>query len=111
MSLLPALHGQVVPGHDTRELYVTRREGGPAYGGKSYEALIRGRWKLMQNNPYGPLELYDLAADPGERTNLAKSRTDIVHQLSVALQRHIQRGGRTAWQPPRTPSENGDLHD
>ena len=111
VSLLPALHGQVVPGHDTRELYVTRREGGPAYGGKSYEAIIRGRWKLMQNNPYGPLELYDLAADPGERTNLAKSRTDIVHQLSVALQRHIQRGGSTVWQPPRTPSENRTSHD
>ena len=50
-----------------------RREGGPAYGGKSYEAIIRDDWKLMQNDPYGPLELYNLADDPYERRDLAAS--------------------------------------
>ena len=41
----------------SRELYFVRREGGQAYGGKSYEAIIRDGWKLMQNDPYSPLEL------------------------------------------------------
>lgn len=31
------------------------------------------RWKYVHRYPYGPHELYDLAADPGERTNLADS--------------------------------------
>lgn len=100
VSLLPALRGEAAdPGR--RELYFTRREGGPTYGGKSYEALIRGRWKLLQNAPYQPLELYDLGADPGEETDLADSRRDVVRELSTALRRHIQRGGATPWQPPR----------
>jgi arylsulfatase A-like enzyme len=34
-----------------RDLYFVRREGGFDYGGKSYQALIRGEWKLLQNNP------------------------------------------------------------
>jgi arylsulfatase A-like enzyme len=103
VTLLPALRGETVTTDDRRELYFTRREGGPAYGGRSYEAIVRGRWKLMQNHPYGPLELYDLAADPYERTDLAATRRDVVKELSFALQRHVQRGGSIPWQPP--PSE------
>ena len=104
VTLLPALRGETVTTDDRRELYFTRREGGPAYGGRSYEAIVRGRWKLMQNHPYGPLELYDLAADPYERTDLAATRRDVVKELSFALQRHVQRGGSIPWQPP--PSED-----
>jgi arylsulfatase A-like enzyme len=98
VSLLPALRGEAAD-HERRELYFTRREGGPAYGGKSYEALIRGRWKLMQNAPFSPLELYDLGADPQEQNDLAAERKDVLRELSTALRRHIQRGGRTPWQP------------
>jgi arylsulfatase A-like enzyme len=43
---------------------VVRREGGPQYGGRSCEAIIRGDWKLMQNDPFSPMELYNLKADP-----------------------------------------------
>jgi arylsulfatase A-like enzyme len=85
---------------EPRDLYFVRREGGAAYGGKSYEAIIRGEWKLLQNNPYSPLELYHLKDDPYETTDLARSRPQVVNELSAALRQHIQRGGTTPWQPP-----------
>jgi arylsulfatase A-like enzyme len=65
VSLVPLLKGGTID--QPRDLYFVRREGGPAYGGKSYEALIRGDWKLMQNDPYSPLELYNLKNDPQEK--------------------------------------------
>jgi arylsulfatase A-like enzyme len=98
VSLVPLLDGKKID--QPRELYFVRREGGPAYGGKSYEALIRGPWKLLQNDPFSPRELYHVQDDPAEMNNLASSRPQIVRELSQALQRHIQRGGATPWQPP-----------
>ena len=98
VSLNPVLKGEE-PGNE-RELYFVRREGGPPYGGKSYEALIRGDWKLMQNDPYSPLELYNLAEDPGETTDRISDEPALARELGNALQAHIQRGGRVPWQPP-----------
>jgi arylsulfatase A-like enzyme len=97
VSLLPVLRGGTI---DTpRDLYFVRREGGMAYGGKSYEALIRGDWKLMQNDPYSPLELYNLKDDPQEQSNLAGKAPRVMQELSAALRAHIQRGGAVPWQP------------
>jgi arylsulfatase A-like enzyme len=96
VSLLPALKGGSLAA--PRDLYFVRREGGVAYGGKSYEALIRGDWKLMQNDPYSPLELYNLKDDPQEAKNLAASETKVFTELAAALRAQIQRGGATPWQ-------------
>lgn len=96
VSLLPILKGGQMEA--SRDLYFVRREGGPAYGGKSYEALIRGDWKLMQNDPWSPLELYNLKSDPQEQTNLATQAPKVFRELSETLRQHIQRGGTTAWQ-------------
>ena len=57
-----------------------------------------GGWKLMQNDPFSPLELYDLESDPLEQTDLSGSRRDIVRDLSEALRRQLQAGGRVPWQ-------------
>ncbi len=95
-SLLPVLKGETPAG--LRDLYFVRREGGVAYGGKSYEALIRGDWKLMQNDPYSPLELYNLKNDPQEVRNLAASEKKVFNELVASLRAHIQRGGETPWQ-------------
>jgi arylsulfatase A-like enzyme len=102
VSLLPILRGGA-PDPKPRDLYFVRREGGPGYGGKSYEALIRGDWKLMQNSPYAPLELYNLKDDPQERNNVIQQHPAVARDLESALRTHIQRGGATPWQPPISP--------
>ena len=98
VSLLPLLRGGAAPARP-RDLSFVRREGGPAYGGKSYEAIIRGDWKLLQNSPYAPLELYNLKSDPAERDNVIAKNPRIARELETALRAHIQRGGATPWQP------------
>jgi arylsulfatase A-like enzyme len=103
VSLVPMLKGGEIKA--PRDLYFVRREGGNVYGGKSYEAIIRGEWKLLQNDPYSPLELYNIQNDPGETKDLAASNKKVVNELAAALRLHIQRGGATPWQAPlRTPA-------
>ncbi len=97
VSLMPALQGRAMP-DGPRDLYFVRREGGPAYGGKSYEALIRGDWKLLQNSPYAPLELYHLKTDPQETNNRVAAESQVAAELAAALRGHIRRGGAVAWQ-------------
>jgi arylsulfatase A-like enzyme len=99
ISLVPVLQGGTIT--TPRDLYFVRREGGMAYGGKNYEALIRGDWKLLQNDPFSPLELYHLKTDPQEKTNLAATNKKMFNELATALRQHIQRGGATPWQKPR----------
>ena len=99
VSLVPLFRGETLP--VDRELYFVRREGGPNYAGKSYEALIRGDWKLMQNDPFSPLELYHLGRDPQETTNVLPQERKVFLELNAALRAHIQQGGSTPWQPPR----------
>ncbi len=98
ISLVPLLNGGGI--NAPRDLYFVRREGGREYGGKSYEAIIRGDWKLMQNSPYGPLELYNLKDDPQEKNNLASKAPKVFNELAAALRAQIQRGGATPWQDP-----------
>jgi arylsulfatase A-like enzyme len=98
VSFLPTLLGNASPPLQ-RDLYFVRREGGPAYGGKTIEAFRRGDWKLLQDSPFAPLELYDLASDPMESTNLAADKRTIFDQLESGLSRQIQLGGQTSWQP------------
>ncbi len=97
VSFLPTLLGQP-QATPQRDLYFVRREGGPAYGGKTIEALIRGDWKLLQDSPFAPLELYNLKIDPNETNNLATREKKIFNDLSAALRQHIQRGGEVPWQ-------------
>ena len=81
-----------------REVYFIRREGGTAYGGKTIEALRWGKWKLLQNSPFQPLELYNLEADPLEATNLAGKERGVFRDLSARLRRELQRYGTVPWQ-------------
>jgi arylsulfatase A-like enzyme len=98
VSLVPVLKGGTIT--QPRDLYFVRREGGFTYGGNSYEAVIRGDWKLLRNDPYSPLELYNLKEDPQETTDLAATNRKKFEELAVALRSHIQRGGAVPWQPP-----------
>ena len=98
VSLLPLIEGKPMPAH--RDLYFVRREGGAAYQGKDYHALIRDDWKLLQNNPFMPLELYNLTDDPGEKNNRATTEKARFNDMAAALRVHIQRGGVIPWQGP-----------
>lgn len=98
VSLAPVLRGETLEHNPPRELYFVRREGGRSYGGKAYHALIRGEWKLLQNDPYSPLELYNLARDPGETTEMSKKAPRIFNEMQDALRARIQRAGSVPWQ-------------
>jgi len=99
VSFLPTLKGDPQT-EAPRDLYFVRREGGPQYGGKTIEALLRGDWKLIQDSPFQPLELYNLKSDPGEKTNLVSREPRIFQELSAALRRQIQQAGKVPWQQP-----------
>ena len=98
VSLVPILFGGAV--EKPRDLYFVRREGGVKYGGKSYEAIIRGDWKLLQNDPFSALELYNLKEDPGESRNVAAANPALVNELRRALRQQIQKAGSVPWQQP-----------
>lgn len=97
-SLLPVLTGAAADLPE-RDFYFVRREGGTAYAGKTIEALIRGPWKLIQNTPFSPLELYHIGNDPMEADDLANVNRKEFQELNQALRQQIQRGGAVPWQP------------
>lgn len=99
LSILPTLRGQAQP-EPRASFYFVRREGGPIYGGKTIEALRQGDWKLLQDSPFAPLELYNLKNDPKETTNLATEEKKTFLSLDAVLRKQVQRGGSTPWQPP-----------
>lgn len=85
-----------------RDLFFCRREGGARYGGKTIEAIRRGDWKLLQNSPWSPQELYNLRDDPREQNDLSRSpahRREF-QTLAAALRAQIQLYGTVPWQPP-----------
>lgn len=95
-SFLPTLLGN--PVMEERELYFVRREGGMKYGGKAYHAIRVGNWKLLQNTPYQPLELYNLEQDPFEKKNLIEVYPEKAKELNQKMMIHIQKGGQIPWQ-------------
>ncbi|MGD0089618.1 MAG: sulfatase-like hydrolase/transferase [Planctomycetota bacterium] len=97
ISFLPTLAGQAQPEAE-RNHYFVRREGGVAYAGKTIEALIQGEWKLLQDSPFAPQELYNLKQDPRETTDLAAKEKGVFKDLAAALRLHIQCGGQVPWQ-------------
>jgi arylsulfatase A-like enzyme len=107
-SFLPTLVGQPQPA-SSRMLYFCRREGGISYGGKTIEALIQGPWKLLQDSPFGPLELYNLRDDPQETTDLAFKQKAVLRDLAATLRQQIQRGGEVPWQRPSNGSTRASV--
>ncbi len=99
VSILPTLEGK--PQTPLRKhWFFRRREGGNRYGGKTIEAVRSGDWKLLQNSPFAPLELYNLKADPLEKENLAEKNRKKFNELSTLLRAEIQRYGSVPWQKP-----------
>jgi choline-sulfatase len=58
-------------------------------------AIRTENWKYVARHPDGPFELYDLAADPGERFNLfgqpkqAEQQRELAAQLAAFFQQYV----------------------
>ena len=98
-SILPTLLGTSQVAED-RDLFFHRREGGERYGGLTIHAIRRGEWKLLQNSPFEPMELYNLTQDPAEQNDLANDNRRVYREMLSALRVQIQRGGAVPWQRP-----------
>ena len=96
-SFLPTLLGKEQ--NELRDYwYFRRREGGMRYGRKTIEAVIHGDWKLLQNSPFAPMELYNLKDDPKEQRDLFRKERKVSRQLAKQLRKQIQKYGSVPWQ-------------
>ena len=94
-SILPTLLGRDRSRVD-RFLFWVRREGG-RYGGRAYYAARYGDYKLVQNTPFEPLELYNLKDDPHEQNPLDEKHR-MYQRLFTALRNHIIEAGAVPWE-------------
>ncbi len=82
ISFLPELLGEAQENHDY--LYWEFHE----QGGK--QAVRLGNWKGvrvdLEADPNAPLELYDLAADPAERRDVASDHPEVVERIVTMMQ-------------------------
>lgn len=72
-----------------------------AHGGQ--RAVFKGKWKalwLQGPNGTGDWQLFDLAADPGETTDLAAANPDLMTQLAAAWEQHATNVGVLPPGPP-----------
>jgi len=99
VSFLPTLAGSPQDFSD-RMMFFSRREGGLRFNGKTIEAVRHGPWKLLQNSPFAPMELYNLDLDPTESTDLSPTEPVVLRRLAAALRGYIQEAGRVPWQRP-----------
>lgn len=98
-SFLRTLLGEEQPPRED-PLYFSRREGGTRYGGLTIQAVRLGDWKLLQNSPFSPQELYNLANDPTEEHNRILDNPEKYKELNNIMQEFLQKGGQVPWQRP-----------
>lgn len=97
-SFLSLLKGEEDLKDTDRPLFFSRREGGTRYGGLTIQAVQLNNWKLLQNDPFAPQELYNLAEDPLEERNLIKEQPEKYKELNALLMKHLQEAGKVPWQ-------------
>jgi arylsulfatase A len=78
VSILPLLKGGAAPKREY--FYWELHESGP-----SLQAVRFGDWKAVKNAPSAAVELYDLKADPGEKTDLAAKNPEVVTRATKLM--------------------------
>ncbi|MEM6630392.1 MAG: arylsulfatase [Bacteroidota bacterium] len=57
-------------------------------GGK--QAVLKGNWKgirlKVNEDPYGPMELYDLSQDPVEEHNIAEEHPEVIAEMAAIME-------------------------
>jgi arylsulfatase len=98
-SLVPLLRG---------ETQAIRAPDEPlAFAHGNQRAVFRGDWKALwigAPNGIGDWQLFDLATDPGETTDLAAANPDTMAELAAAWERHA---GEVGYTPPEPRSPGG----
>jgi arylsulfatase A-like enzyme len=80
ISMVPVLTGRAAEQPRHEFLYWEFHEGSG-----SKQAVRMGQWKGVKLSPAGPLELYDLSADPGEAHDVAAEHPDVVQKIEEYL--------------------------
>jgi arylsulfatase A-like enzyme len=75
-----------------------RREGGN-YGGLCYYAIRDEDYKLVQNTPFEPMQLFNIKEDPLEQQPLDQNPKKF-RELQNKLSQHIRASGKIPWQQP-----------
>ena len=99
LSFLPTLLGRP-QAEAKRDLFFGRMEGSRE-GKWTTECIRRGHWKAVRPRHDRPLELYNLAKDPLEKTDLAQAEPQKLKELAAALQAQLRRYAAVPWQPPK----------
>lgn len=76
-------------------------------GGAPGTAVRAGKWKLIQWQWPARTELFDLEADPGEKTNLAAEHPEITSDLTSRIDDFLAE--TKALQPHKNPDLKGDF--
>ena len=98
ISILPTLLGQTQTNqHDF--LYWEFHERG------SQQAARMGDWKGLRLKLDGPLELYNLKTDIGEKENVAEKNPEVVAKIEAYLK--TARSDSAAWPMRKTPKKKG----
>jgi arylsulfatase A-like enzyme len=106
ISLVPAIlaagRGEPTDGSDARPVFahLDRRWGAPKKESDPLVSMTDGSLRLLLpvNDPRR-IELYDLAADPGEQRNVADARSEERERMAQAARAHFERG-RFPWGAP-----------
>ncbi|GAA3581416.1 sulfatase-like hydrolase/transferase [Snuella lapsa] len=96
ISILPTLLGNSQE-TDNRYVYWVRREGGK-YGGQAYYAARYKDFKIVQNTPFEPIQLFNIKNDEHETQPLNTSELEVYKKLKTELQEHIRKTGGIPWQ-------------